>query len=312
MATGEKLALNIKNIKHLVLSGGGFLGISYIGLFKYLEEKKMINQIKSVTGCSAGALFGALFSLGYTSTETLDLIKSLNFKEYFNVTAESILRFPKSKGLETGNNLTDLFKSLIKTKTQDPHITFKQAHERFNIILQIGITNLTTLKFEICNYLTKPDMPVYLAIRASVAVPILFEPVIFNDCVYCDGGVIDNMPIDSALSLAESVCENMEKEFDKRQECLNSTLCIYLTNKYKPINPENLNTTTLSHFMESMLKAINSGSILHNTSNKFSGNMIYYEIPVDIMTFIKLNASNDDIDNIVEIAYTTTKAKLGD
>ena len=27
------------NIKHLVLSGGGLLGISYIGLFKYFEEK---------------------------------------------------------------------------------------------------------------------------------------------------------------------------------------------------------------------------------------------------------------------------------
>ena len=33
------------NLKHLVLSGGGLLGISYIGLFKYFEEKNVIKTI---------------------------------------------------------------------------------------------------------------------------------------------------------------------------------------------------------------------------------------------------------------------------
>ena len=30
--------MQVSSIKHLVLSGGGMLGISYIGLIKYLEE----------------------------------------------------------------------------------------------------------------------------------------------------------------------------------------------------------------------------------------------------------------------------------
>ena len=51
------------NIKHLVLSGGGLLGISYIGLIKYFEEKDYIKNIQSITGCSAGAIFGSLLSI---------------------------------------------------------------------------------------------------------------------------------------------------------------------------------------------------------------------------------------------------------
>ena len=53
------------NIEHLVLSGGGLLGISYIGLFKYFEEHNTLSHIKSITGCSAGAIFGSLLAVGY-------------------------------------------------------------------------------------------------------------------------------------------------------------------------------------------------------------------------------------------------------
>ena len=69
--------MQVSHIKHLVLSGGGMLGISYIGLVKYLEENlpnPIINNLKSITGCSAGALFGTLIAIGYTYT--LDDISS--------------------------------------------------------------------------------------------------------------------------------------------------------------------------------------------------------------------------------------------
>ena len=58
----------MKNIKHLVLSGGGMLGISYIGLIKYLEEQNKNSNFKSITGCSAGSLFATLIAICYTST----------------------------------------------------------------------------------------------------------------------------------------------------------------------------------------------------------------------------------------------------
>ena len=60
--------MQVTNIKHLVLSGGGMLGISYIGLFKYLEENMpspiVVKNLKSITGCSAGAMFATLIAIG--------------------------------------------------------------------------------------------------------------------------------------------------------------------------------------------------------------------------------------------------------
>ena len=46
-----------------------------------------------------------------------------------------------------------------------------------------------------------------------------------------------------------------------------------------------------------------------NTNNKRQ-KIIIYKIPCDIMTFIKINASLEDINNIIEIAYDTTKKEM--
>ena len=93
------------NLKHLVLSGGGLLGISYIGLFKYFEEKNVIKTIESITGSSAGAIFGALLALGYTSNELINIFKQVIFKDYLQINVDSILNFTTQKGFESGNKL---------------------------------------------------------------------------------------------------------------------------------------------------------------------------------------------------------------
>lgn len=295
------MKIKLSNIKHLVLSGGGLLGISYIGLLKYLEENNVKNQIKSITGCSAGSIFATLVLLDYTSQEIEKLIKSLDFKQFLNINIDTILKFQQTKGLDSANKLTDFFKSFIKNKTGDENTTFKQLYEMNSKILQIGVTNLTTMNFEQFNYITQPDLPIYLAIRASIAIPIVFEPIIINNCVYCDGGVIDNLPIDSALCLATSICDN------KDEKCIESILSVFLHSTLQPIHSNNLASITISHYLEIISKAINNGHIIDKYKTRFADNTLIIDIPVDIMTFLKISASSQDIDNIIEIAYNTCK-----
>jgi NTE family protein len=197
--------IKLSNIKHLVLSGGGLLGISYIGLFKYLEEHNAVSQIKTITGCSAGAIFGSFLAVGYTSVELDKIIKKLNFKDYLNITAESIINFMRLKGLESGKALIDFIKQCIKDKTDEENITFGQIQERFNINIRIGVTNLTTSKFEVFDSYSMPNLPVYKAINASIAIPFIFEPVIINNYVYCDGGLLDNLPIENIINLENTL-----------------------------------------------------------------------------------------------------------
>jgi NTE family protein len=204
--------MKISQVKHLVLSGGGMLGISYIGLVKYLEENlpnPIISNLLSITGCSAGAIFGSLIAIGYTSTELNNIVNKMNFKEYMNITAESLINFMKVKGLESGKNLINYIKSYIKDKIGDENITFKEIKDKFNIKLQIGVSNLSKSRFELLNSINSPDLPIHKAISASIAIPFVFEPVIIGEDVYCDGGFLDNLPIENIINYDY---EGLEKE----------------------------------------------------------------------------------------------------
>ena len=111
MATTTTTTNKHTTIKHLVLSGGGLLGISYIGLFKYFEETKKLVNIKSITGCSAGAIFGSLLAIGYNAQQLDTIVKTMIFKEYLTINVDSILNFTTTKGFETGKKL-----NLLKQK----------------------------------------------------------------------------------------------------------------------------------------------------------------------------------------------------
>ena len=310
---------NTNNIKHLVLSGGGLLGISYIGLLRYLEESHSIANIKSISGCSAGSFFGCLIALGYTSKELETIAKSLNFKEYMNINAESLINFMRTKGLESGTYLINLIKKCIKDKTCDENITFRQVKEKYKIELQIGVTNLSKYKFELLNSINSPDIPIYKAIRASTALPFIFEPYVIGNDVYCDGGLVDNFPIDSIVSNEEEKDNDKDNDKDKKTEDKDKNnvniLGIYLINQVNPISKDNYQSIPLLDYFSVISHTLaccfisKKMEIDNNTSNKRQ-KIIIYKFPCDIMTFIKINASLEDINNIIEIAYDTTKKEM--
>jgi len=340
-------------IKHLVLSGGGLLGISYIGLFKYFEEHNTLSNIKSITGCSAGAIFGSLFAIGYNYKELDTIVKSMVFKDYLKINVDSLLNFINSKGLESGHKLHLFIKNCIKDKTGDENITFFQIQEKYNIKLQIGVTNLTKSIFEIFNVDTTPDIPIIKAISASIAIPFIFEPIIIGNDIYCDGGILDNLPMQDtafqkrqdlenpARKYTDKINTSFQKSRSKTQEKNNnneksndtadkevddkedtpedsideplSTIGFYLINKSNNINKDNYKIISLSQYINVITQTLSRNLIhkktkIENNNNKYK--IITIEIPCDIMTFIKLNATHDDINNIIDIAYTITKQDL--
>ena len=321
-------------IEHLVLSGGGLLGISYIGLFKYFEDTNTLSNIKSITGCSAGAIFGSLLAIGYDSKQLDTLVKSMVFKDYLTINVDSILNFINTKGFESGKKLNLFLKKCIKDQTGNENITFLQIKEKYNIKLQIGVTNLTKSKFEILNYETMPDIPIVLAISASLAIPFIFEPIVIGDDIYCDGGLLDNLPIETIIdNTIDNMIDNKdnpekdipidnkdnpEKDIpiDNKDSPDNAWTIIgfYLINKSHIINKDNYKTIALSQYINLLTQTLSRSIIskkkeLEN-SNKKKYKIISIEIPCDIMTFIKLNATHDDINNIIDIAYNITKNEL--
>lgn len=317
------------NIEHLVLSGGGLLGISYIGLFKYFEETKIVSNIKSITGCSAGAIFGSLLAIGYNSQQLDTIVKSMIFKEYLTINVDSILNFTTTKGFETGKKLNLFIKKYIKEKTGNENITFLQIQEKYNIKLQIGVTNLTKYKFELFNVDTTPDIPIEKAISASIAIPFVFEPIIIGDDIFCDGGLLDNLPIENVIDMDILLHKDKQetnkdtkdtKDENHTTENLSNTnnelkiIGVYLISKIPIINKDNYKAIGISQYINlithTLSKNIISKKQNYENINKNKYKIISIEIPCDIMSFIKINATHKDIDNIINIAYTITKNDL--
>jgi NTE family protein len=69
-------------------------------------------------------------------------------------------------------------------------------YEITNKRLIITGTCLDLNQIEYFDYIRTPDMPVVIALRISISIPILFTPYNYNNHVYVDGGLLDNYPMD--------------------------------------------------------------------------------------------------------------------
>ena len=100
-------------IKNLVFAGGGFKGIAYIGVLRYLESSGLLEDIKTFSGTSIGALISLLIVLGYTSKELTNLICKLDIDKIKDIRAK---KFFTNFGIDSGVKIVYLLKLKIYTK----------------------------------------------------------------------------------------------------------------------------------------------------------------------------------------------------
>lgn len=161
----------------LCLGGGGARGIAHLGVLKALEELEI--PISHISGTSAGALAGCLFSSGLKS----DLIfKEIEKSSWWKIMSPSKL----SIGLTSHKYIFHLLKNLV------PEDDFKALDLKFYVC----VTNITDGEEWIID-----NENLHKAVAASCAIPILFEPIIIEEKVCVDGGLLNNMPIEPLKKL---------------------------------------------------------------------------------------------------------------
>jgi len=183
-------------IKNLVLSGGSIKGISFLGTIKLFEEYNIINNLESVSGTSIGSFIATLICLKYTYSELKPIFMKLNFENLQDVNSTDILNFFYDYGIDSGENFLRIIEILIKAKTDNSKITFKELFDLTKIKLIITATCVNNKKIIYYDYENTPNDMVSLSIRKSVSIPLLFKPVIDNDKYFVDGALINNFPIE--------------------------------------------------------------------------------------------------------------------
>lgn len=159
----------------IALGSGGAKGISHIGVLEILEKNKVI--INEISGCSIGAIIGALYASGVEIEEIKKIALSINFMkslELFDFTN------PKEGGLVKGHVVENFLNSILPVKHfQDLKIPFKCV-----------ATDMETKK-EIV--FSKGDL--IPAIRSSISIPGFFVPYNYKNRTCIDGGVVNPVPV---------------------------------------------------------------------------------------------------------------------
>ncbi len=191
------------HFRNLVFEGGGVKGIAYVGAMKRLEEKGILADIKRVGGTSAGAINAALVGLGYTSTETMNIMNKLDFKKFMDDDLGLIRDFDRllsEYGWHKGAFFRKWISKLIKKKTGNPNATFADVEKLkdekgFRDMYFIG-TNISTHFAEVFSFEHTPRVCIADAVRISMSIPLFFASYRSpRGDVYVDGGLLNNYPV---------------------------------------------------------------------------------------------------------------------
>lgn len=188
-------------IKHLVISGGGPLGLRYLGALEKLEQEKFwnIDDIESIYGTSIGSIIGTFICLKY-DWETLNkYIIERPWHDAFKVNPKQIFDSYYNKGLFDKKLAEIIFKPLLQAKDLDLNITLKEFYEFSKIDLHIFTFELNKFETVELSHTTHPELSLLQALTMSSALPGIFMPTIIDNCCYVDGGVMCNYPLNQCL-----------------------------------------------------------------------------------------------------------------
>ncbi len=165
----------------LVLSGGGVRGIAHIGVIKALQQWGIFPDV--VSGSSAGSVVGALYCNGYSPEEML---------EFF--TRTPLFQVNKFALMKPGFIDTDKYYSDLKAYF--PEDSFSGLKRKL-FVTTVDLCHGEVSVFEKGSLIR--------TLLASSAFPGLFSPVLIDNIIYGDGGILDNFPIAPLLQISEQL-----------------------------------------------------------------------------------------------------------
>ena len=198
----------------LVLEGGGALGLAHIGVIQWLEEHRI--PVNYVAGTSMGGLVGGLYATGHSAPEVKELIKTIDWDEVLaGQTPYKNLSFRRKQdaadypnrlefGLRKGVEFPEGFNSgqgvmMILDRVALPYSNIKDFNDLPTPFACVA-TDLVTNQAYVFR-----QGSLSIALRSTMSLPGIFNPVRWNGQIFADGGLMDNLPVDVAKSMGAEV-----------------------------------------------------------------------------------------------------------
>ncbi len=199
----------------LVLEGGGALGLAHVGAIQWLEEHHI--PVDYVAGTSMGGLVGGFYSMGMSPAELRQLLGSLDWDDLVGGhTPFQQLSFRRKEDRRA-------WPAMIQLSVQKYHLSLPGG---LNPGQQIGVlfdqetlaysglksfddlpipfrcvaTDLGTAKQVVFH-----DGSLSLALRSTMSLPAIFDPVPYGNSFLVDGGILNNLPVDVAKDMGADI-----------------------------------------------------------------------------------------------------------
>ncbi|HEX6572635.1 MAG TPA: patatin-like phospholipase family protein [Steroidobacteraceae bacterium] len=195
----------------LVLAGGGAKGGAHVGVLKVLEELRV--PVDCIAGTSMGALIGAGYASGIPARDLQTFLTGIDWKAVVGGVGGRDLQPIEQKraGVTYSNNfelglkqkqvvipggvvntasIEDLLRTYVASARMQPDF------DKLPIPFRAVATDMVTGDMVVLE-----DGDLATAMRASMAIPGAFAPVVTEEHILADGGMVRNIPIDVARDL---------------------------------------------------------------------------------------------------------------
>lgn len=188
----------------LVLSGGSARGFAHIGVIRVLEQAGIRPDL--VVGTSAGSIVGALYASGMSVGE---LESAANQAGDSLLSDYSVTLAPL--GLLRGDRMREFINGAVKNK----------LIEQFPIRFAAVAADLRTGELVAFN---RGDAG--QAVRASSAIPGVFEPARIGSRLYADGGLVSPLPVATARAMGARKVIAVDVVFPPAGNAITSPLAV--------------------------------------------------------------------------------------
>ncbi len=329
----------------LVLSGGGARGLAHIGVLKVLEKNNIRPSL--ISGCSMGALIGALYACGYSPAEIERLMLLQNWEILFsnhpkrdNIVLSERNAFDKNLLISFDFRWNKMLwkKAVNQGKFIDNFLTAQFGiystiaggnFDNLQIPLRIAATDLVSGKAE---YYRNGNLPEI--IRASMSYPGLFTPKLYDGKYLIDGYIFSNIPVDgiendshyfiiiSDVSSDLNGIENINSIFDVMDQSVTITIQPKMQQDLKKgntvISPAvkkigTINFNNLSDIISEGEKAVTSDIIKNIKTSTNNDNNNVSTLPISYKNYeqLKYTITDININGLDKLAAKTIKDFAG-